>query len=57
MKQGEKGLLEIVSASRAGNTTDEFDSIVTNWIATPQHLTKKKPYTDLVFQPMLELLD
>ncbi len=44
-------------ATHAGNTTDEFDSIVKDWIATAQHPIKKKPFTDLVFQPMLELLD
>lgn len=56
MKQGEKGLLEIVMTTHVGNTTDEFDGIVKAWIASAQHPTKKKPYTELVFQPMLELL-
>ncbi len=57
MQQGEKGLLEIVMATHVGNTTDEFDSIVKSWISTAQHPVKKKLYTELVFQPMLELLD
>ncbi|NJN43152.1 MAG: haloacid dehalogenase-like hydrolase, partial [Flammeovirgaceae bacterium] len=57
MKGGEKGLLELVMATHAGNTTDDFESIVRDWIATAQHPTKKLPYSDLVFQPMLELLD
>jgi phosphoserine phosphatase len=56
MKQGEKGLLEIVMVTHAGNTTDEFDILVKDWIATAKHPIKKKPFTDLVFQPMLELL-
>ncbi len=57
MKQGEKGLLQIVMATHAGTTTDEFESLVSQWIATAKHPTKDKLYTELVFQPMLELLD
>ncbi|MDG3584049.1 HAD family hydrolase [Galbibacter pacificus] len=57
MKQGEKGLLEIIMATHAGVSTDEFEAIVKDWIATAQHPEKKKPYTDLVYQPMLELLN
>ncbi|GAA0879349.1 HAD family hydrolase [Algoriphagus jejuensis] len=57
MQQGEKGLLEIVMATHAGNTTDEFDSLVSNWIATAEHPVKKKRFSELVYQPMLELLD
>lgn len=57
MAQGEKGLLEIVMTSHAGMSTDEFASIVKDWIATAEHPTKKKKFTDLVFQPMLELLN
>ena len=53
---GEKGLLEVVAATNAGNTTDEFAAIVSDWIATAQHPRFKRPYTDLVYQPMLELL-
>ncbi|MEH6706233.1 MAG: HAD family hydrolase [Galbibacter orientalis] len=56
MKQGEKGLLQIVMATHAGTTTDEFENLVTDWIATAQHPTKKKLFTEMVFQPMLELL-
>lgn len=57
MKQGEKGLIEIVMVTHAGNTTDEFDIIVKDWITTAQHPIKKKRFDELVFQPMLELLD
>lgn len=57
LRQGEKGLLEIVMATHAGTTTDEFDSLVSTWIASAQHPIKKKPFTELVYQPMLELLD
>ena len=53
---GEKGLLELVMATHAGNTTDEFARIVKEWLASAKHPTLNRPYTDLVYQPMLELL-
>ncbi len=54
---GERGMLELVAATHVGNTTAEFDAIVREWIATARHPKFDRPYTDLVFQPMLELLD
>jgi phosphoserine phosphatase len=53
---GEKGLLELVMATHAGNTADEFTHIVRDWLATARHPKFKRPYTELVYQPMLELL-
>jgi phosphoglycolate phosphatase-like HAD superfamily hydrolase len=53
---GEKGLLRIVAATHAGMTTDEFTKTVLDWIVTARHPRFKRPYTDLVYQPMLELL-
>jgi phosphoserine phosphatase len=53
---GEHALIELVMASHAGNTTGEFEQIVTEWIGTAKHPRFKRPYTDCVFQPMLELL-
>ena len=53
---GQKGLGELVMATHTGMTTDEFTKIVADWIATAQHPRFKRPYTDLVFQPMVELL-
>ncbi|NOQ15784.1 MAG: haloacid dehalogenase-like hydrolase [Methyloprofundus sp.] len=53
---GEKGLLQLVMATHAGVTTDEFSVIVENWLATARHPRFKRPYNELVFQPMLELL-
>ena len=53
---GEKGLGEIIMATHTGMTTDEFTKVVFDWLITAQHPTKKHFYTDLVFQPMLELL-
>ena len=55
-KSGEHGLVELVMATHAGMTTEAFDAIVTDWLATAQHPTLKHPYTELVYQPMLELL-
>jgi hypothetical protein len=53
---GEKGMLEIIAATHAGLTTDEFRTIVENWIATARHPRFQRPYVELVYQPMLELL-
>ncbi|HPE01026.1 MAG TPA: HAD family hydrolase, partial [Burkholderiaceae bacterium] len=53
---GEKGLLQLIMATHAGMTSDEFDATVRQWLATAKHPTLKRPYTELVFQPMLELL-
>jgi len=56
MASGMEGLLEIVMASHAGITTDEFDTIVKDWVSTAKHPSKNKSYNELVYQPMLELL-
>jgi len=52
---GEKGLLEIMAVSHTGMTTESFTKTVTDWLAGAQHPRFKRPYTDLVYQPMLEL--
>ena len=54
---GEHGILELVMASHAGLTTDEFADVVRAWITTARHPTTGRPYTEMVYQPMLELLD
>jgi phosphoglycolate phosphatase-like HAD superfamily hydrolase len=53
---GEKGMLEVVAATHSGLTIEEFSHVVAEWIATARHPRFKRPYTDLVFQPMQELL-
>lgn len=53
---GEKALLEMAMATHAGMTTEEFEKIVADWIATAKHPATKRPYTEMVYQPMLELL-
>ena len=53
---GEKGILEIIAATHAGMTTDEFNKIVADWLATARHPRFNRLYTEMVYQPMLELL-
>ena len=53
---GERAMLDIVMATHAGMTTEEFEMILKDWLATGKHPRFKRPYTDLVYQPMLELL-
>jgi hypothetical protein len=53
---GEKAVAEMVAATHSGMTTDEFAAQVTDWLATARHPRFKRPYTDLVFAPMIELL-
>jgi len=53
---GEKGLLELVMASHAGMSTAEFEAIVTDWLAKARDPRFKRPYTELTYAPMVELL-
>lgn len=53
---GEKGLLQIMAAAHSGITTREFERLVASWLNTVRHPTKKRPYTEMVYQPQLELL-
>lgn len=54
---GEKGLMQIVGATHAGMTSDEFTQIVSDWIATAKHPTTGEAYTSMIYQPMVELID
>ncbi len=56
LKHGEHGIVKLVMASHTGNTTEEFEAIVKEWLATTKHPRFNRPYTDLVYQPMLELI-
>src|SRR6476646_10180904 len=56
MASGEKGLIEIIGVTHAGMTTAEFEKITSDWLATARDHRFKRPYTELVYQPMLELL-
>ena len=53
---GERAMLEIIVATHAGMTTAAFEQIVKDWIATAKHPKFKRPYTECVYQPMIELL-
>jgi len=57
MASGEHGLVELIMASHAGMTTEEFEKIVKDWLGTAKHPKYNRPYTELVYQPMLELLN
>ena len=53
---GERGLAQLILTTHTGMTTDEFSKSVSDWLATAKHPRFKRPYTELVYQPMLELL-
>jgi len=53
---GQRAALEIVMATHAGMTTTEFEKIVKEWITTARHPQTERLYTEMVYQPMLELL-
>src|SRR5271166_2839209 len=52
----QRALVQIVAATHFGMTTDEFDAEVRKWLASACHPHTNRPYTDMVFQPMLEVL-
>jgi phosphoglycolate phosphatase-like HAD superfamily hydrolase len=54
---GEHAMVEIVMATHAGMTTEEFEEIVKKWLLEAKHPVTKRPYTEMVYQPMLEVLD
>jgi phosphoglycolate phosphatase-like HAD superfamily hydrolase len=53
----EHDIVEIVTATHSGMTVDEFQATVADWLATARHPRFDVPFTSLVYQPMLELLD
>jgi hypothetical protein len=53
---GERALAEILMATHAGMSTEEFAKIVQDWVATAKHPVTKRSYTEMVYQPMLEVL-
>jgi hypothetical protein len=54
---GEKGLAELIAVTHAGMTTDDFAQIVREWVKTARHPVTKRPYTEMTYLPMRELLD
>ena len=55
-ESGYQGLMKLIMATHAGMTQAEFQAAVKHWLATAEHPRFKRPYTQLVYQPMLELL-
>jgi len=55
-ESGERGLVEIIMVTHAGMTNDEFSKSATDWLASARDPRFKRPHTELVYQPMLELL-
>ncbi len=53
---GEKGVIELVMATHSGMTVTDFERAALEWVTTAKHPRFKRPYIDLVYQPMLELL-
>ena len=53
---GEHALMEMAMATHAGMTTEEFEKIVTDWITAAKHPQSGRLYTEMVYQPMLEVL-
>lgn len=54
---GEHGLIKLVLATHAGTTSAEFETLVKEWLANAKHPRFNKHYTELVYQPMLELIN
>ena len=48
--------MQVMAVTHAGMTTDEFSTTAADWLASARHPRFKRPYTELVYQPMLELL-
>ncbi|MCG5075052.1 HAD family hydrolase [Paraburkholderia tagetis] len=55
--ENQKALLQLLAVANSGMTTDAYDESIRTWLATTRHPTLGRPYTDLVYQPQLELLD
>jgi len=56
LAQGDKAILEVMMVSHAGMTTDQFNDTVRKWLETAKHPKFQRLFTDLTYQPMLELL-
>ncbi len=53
---GEKSLMAAMAVSHSGMTTEEFNGVVKDWLRTARHPKTGRPYTEMVYQPMVELL-
>jgi len=57
MKSGMHGLMEIIMTSHAGTTSQDYRAAVSQWLSTAQHPRFGVGYNEMIYQPMLELLD
>jgi hypothetical protein len=57
LTQGEPAIAKMITAAHAGMTTDQFADSVRDWFATARHPTTGRPYTEMVYRPMLEVLE
>jgi hypothetical protein len=57
LAQGEKAIVQIITATHAGMTAGEFETIVKDWIAVAEHPTTGHLHTEMAYRPMLELLE
>lgn len=53
---GEKGLVQLIAATHSGMTVSQFQQMVSDWLATARHPKFQRPYTECIYQPMVELL-
>jgi hypothetical protein len=56
IEAGNQGLVKLVMATHAGITTDEFQKIIMDWLANARDSKFNRPYTELVYRPMVELV-
>jgi len=56
MKSGEHGLVQIVNATHSGMDNESFKTIVKEWLKTAKHPTSQRAYSELIYQPMMELI-
>ncbi|WP_353554713.1 HAD family hydrolase [Paraburkholderia terrae] len=57
LAKNQKALLQLLAVANSGMTTDEYDQSIRDWLGTAKHPKLQRPYTQLVYQPQLELLD
>src|SRR5690606_24593155 len=54
---GKAGITKLIAETHLGNTTDEFEALVAHWITSARHPRFDRPYTELVYRPMLEVIE
>jgi phosphoglycolate phosphatase-like HAD superfamily hydrolase len=53
---GQKPILELLAVANSGMTVGEYDQSIRTWLKSARHPQLKRPYTELVYAPMQELL-